>query len=115
MAMIVIRIVLICLISSIITEAKPVSNADLICLKPFDFIKNLVKELVADQKIELLCQLGKNLEGLAGEIKSEEDDEHLHFEKDGDCRETEVTWRKRPRSAGFSDYPRKFFVKTIIK
>ena len=82
MAMIVIRIVLICLISSIITEAKPVSNADLICLKPFDFIKNLVKELVADQKIELLCQLGKNLEGLVGEIKSEEDDQNLKLALD---------------------------------
>ena len=82
MAMIVIRIVLICLISSIITEGKPVSNADLICLKPFDFIKNLVKELVTDQKIELLCELGKNLEGLVGEIKSEEDDQNLKLALD---------------------------------
>ena len=77
MAMTVIRIVLICLMSSIIIEAKPVSNADLICVKPFDFIKNLVKELVADEKIELLCQLGKDLEGLVSEIKSEEDDRNL--------------------------------------
>jgi hypothetical protein len=62
---------------STIIEAKPASNADLICVKPFDFIKNLVKELVADEKIELLCQLGKDLEGLVNEIKSEEDDRNL--------------------------------------
>ena len=82
--MTVIRIVLInlYLMSSIIIVAKPVSNADLICVKPFDFIKNLVKELVADQKIELLCQLGKNLEGLVGEIKSEEDDQNLKLALD---------------------------------
>ena len=82
MAIVVIRIALICLMSSIIIEAKPVSNADLICVKPFDFIKNLVKELVADQKIELLCQLGKDLEGLVSEIKSEEDDRNFKLALD---------------------------------
>ena len=82
MVMTVIRIVLICLMSSIIIEAKPVSNADLICVKPFDFIKNLVEELVANQKIELLCQIGKDLGGLVHEIKSEEDDQNLKLSLD---------------------------------
>ena len=83
MAMTVIRIVLInYLMSSIIIEAKPVSNSDLICVKPFDFIKNMVKELVADQKKELLCQLGKDLEELVSEIKNKEDDQNFKLALD---------------------------------
>ena len=74
-AMTVMRIVLICLILSILTDGKSISNVDLICVKPFDFVKNLVGELISDGKTEDLCKLGKDLENYGSEVKSKDPDQ----------------------------------------